>query len=122
MRCGAGAQCCADLIGEGDGHDPRLKRHLEARCWGEDEAPQGLAAVLNQEFDLGPGKAHALHAPDPASEQHVPVVLEAHDGAVTPAVLVATSSQVEQARPARRSPAHARWLAGAPDATSSDTS
>ena len=87
--CGAlcaaesGTKRRADLVGERDRDHSWLKWHLVARSGSEDEAAQVSPAVLDQELDLGSGKAHAIDAPDPAAEQHVPVVLEAHHGTRT---------------------------------------
>jgi hypothetical protein len=68
------AQRCADLVGKRDGNQSCLEGHLVAGCRSEDEATQSLSAVLDKEFDLGTRTAHAIHTPDTATEQQVPVV------------------------------------------------
>ena len=77
---GAEAQRCTDLVGKRDSNHWWLEWHLLARSRRKDEATQSVSSVLDQELDLGPGEAHALDAPEPATEKHMPVVLTTHYG------------------------------------------
>ncbi len=66
------------MIGEGDCDHSRLEWHLITGSGSEDEAPQDSTAVLNKKLHLGSGEAHPIYVPDPATEQHMAVVFEAH--------------------------------------------
>lgn len=89
------AQRCTYLVGKCDSNHSWLEWYLVAGRRSENEAAQNVSTVLNQELDLGPGEPHALHAPHPATEQHVPVVLKTHHGTSAQAHLVPAGSEVE---------------------------
>ena len=69
-----GAQGSAGLIGESDGHHPSLAGNRVTSSGRQNEAPQRLTSALHDQLDLGPGQAHAMNTPNPASEDDLPVM------------------------------------------------
>ena len=67
-----------------------------ARSGREDEATNGLTAMLNKKFDFGAGQPQAIDSPVPPAEQHVPVVLEAQEGTSSGTLLVAARAEVQE--------------------------
>jgi hypothetical protein len=71
-----GAQRCARLVSQGNGHDASSVRDRVPGGRRQDEATQSLTTALHEQFDLGTGQTHAIDSPDAPTQEDLSVVPE----------------------------------------------